>query len=184
MTLHGLSFFHFVWASCCFKSCVWLPHLVENLLVGNRFFFMNFFSRVTGTIFIVIWFMILRDINYNLHNISGLLRLYPSKKVMQSFFLLWGRISSADVGPKGCLSVVFWKISNNGVSTTIQTNTFQYYPYCWKAASPFPFFLTWTFLLQLSSSLLLQRTRDMEYGLFLMSCLKTTIFLLSFLSFK
>lgn len=80
--------------------------------------------------------------NYNLCNITSLLHLYLSKKVLQSVLLLQGRIICADGSPNGCLSNVFLKISNKRDSTTAQTNPFQYYPYCWKEASPFPVCLT------------------------------------------
>lgn len=92
-------------------------------------------------------------------------------------------ISCADVGPNKSLSNVFWKVSNNGDSTTAQTNPFQYYPYCWKAASPFPpSYRNSSLQFKLVTASPTYKGHGIRISF--MSCLKSTIFLPSFLALK
>lgn len=115
------------------------PHLLQHLFLENQFIFTYFFSRVTDAILFV-----LSDLSYHMVLVNYVIpQIFSTLTFLKSSGSPFSScITCADAGPNGCLSNVFRKISSNRASTTAQTNPFQCYPGCWKAASLFPLCLT------------------------------------------
>lgn len=92
----------------------------------------------------------------------------------KSFHSCHSAVSYAYVSPNGCLSNMLCESSSDGGCTTTQTNPFQYLIIL-NSNSPLPLCLTWALFLFLRPLLLLQCTKDVEWGFLLSACLKKTI---------